>query len=595
MKKPDRYVFKKFLMSLQPEQLLEYLAEYELKFKTKVSSNIMRLRQAETQMKLESLIHEVKCPYCESKSYIKHGKLNELQRYICKECNHTFTLTTNTFLEGTNWTWEVWVKMLQMTMLTMSLDEMINVLEKDHGLKGIDRKTVSLGRHKLIHAMSLMPTPTLSGVIQVDETFFRESQKGTRTDKGKKLINVIPNQLSVRLPRKGYSPSRMGVLSPEYACVVCAVDNKNRAVSVVTSMGRADPRMFTDCFDEHFSDITYLCSDGSPLYTDYCGLKDIPHYVRPSSFLKELKSRGYITGIKASYCADNDELKEVYQTNKKIISQLYHQGILDYIASHQDLTFSEFCEIKYKHGLNLSRVNAFHNYLKEHLQRETRGIATRYLPMYVGAYTFMYNWRHTHNTQLSSLVDAEQILVELIKNKSSFTLKDERELDFFVAPKPTGRYLQLLDKKTREMRRLTDNKFFKFDEEDRVISFDQRKFLKETTYGQLQPFGKKYKIKGYTSMSHWQLYSAIMKLPKKDIGDIVCELIAKNKTYSIYEEDIKYIVAHDIPEDELTYSKGTDYVDLERLFIIDYGKVVDLDREHDNEEQDDFDEDEIPF
>jgi len=36
-----------------------------------------------------------------------------------------------------------------------------------------------------------------------------------------------------------------------------------------------------------------------------------------------------------------------------------------------------------------------------------------------------------------------------------------KKRDFFVAPKPTGRYLALLDKATREMRRRTDNKFFK--------------------------------------------------------------------------------------------------------------------------------------
>ena len=71
-------------------------------------------------------------------------------------------------------------------------------------------------------------------------------------------------------------------------------------------------------------------------------------------------------------------------------------------------------------------------------------------------------------------------------------------------------------------------------------------------------------------MGHWALYSAIMNLPKEDIGDIVCELIANDKAYSIYAEDIKYINDHKIPEEELTYSKGGDMVDLERLFILKY-------------------------
>ena len=499
----------------------------------------------------------------------------------------------------------MWVKLLQMTMNTVAINKMKDTLEDDYNMTGISRNSIILARHKLINAMALMPTPKLSGVIQVDETFFRENQKGTRTDLGKELINVIPNSVEVRLPRVGYSPSRMGVLSPEYACVVCAVDNNNRAVSVVTSMGRVDPKMFTDCFDEHFENVTYLCSDASPIYTDYCNLKNIPHYIRPSSFVKELRQREYLPGVSKKAVLRGDQsredelIKELYEKNKKIMAQLYHQGLLDYIEMNKDLPFNEFCEIKYKHGLNLSRVNAFHNYLKRFLEKETTGVATKYLPMYVSAYTFMYNWRHAHNTTLYSMKDAETVLIELVKNKSSFTLKDEKELDFFVAPTPTGKYLALLDKATKEMRRKTDNKFFKFDEEDRVISFDQRKYIKETSVGKLRPYGKKYGIKGYSRMSHWELYSAIMNLSKKERGEIVYDLIAKDKVYNIYADDIKFINYYEISEDELTYSKGSDYVDLERLFIIDNDKMVDLDNNSSindcNFDKHNIVDDELPF
>lgn len=66
----------------------------------------------------------------------------------------------------------------------------------------------------------------MSGIIQVDETFFRENQKGTRTDLGKELINVIPHVIEKRIPRRGIHPSRLGVMSSEYVCVVCAVDKR---------------------------------------------------------------------------------------------------------------------------------------------------------------------------------------------------------------------------------------------------------------------------------------------------------------------------------------------------------------------------------
>ena len=568
MKKPDSVIFKRHLMKLSLEELTAYLKEYEKVRQVKVLDQINQMKQEEIQTKLEALSPVSACPSCNSNNFVKNGSRYGLQRYYCKNCKTTFSVTTDTFMEGTTWTWEVWVKLVQMTVNNYSLDAMLDTLEKDYDLVGLNRKSVHLARHKLLYAMSLMPKPTLTGIVQVDETFFRENQKGTRTDLGKKLINVLPRSVEVRLPRRGYSPSRMGVLSPEYACVVCAVDNSNHAISIITSMGKADPAMFIDHFDQYFKDITYLCSDGSPLYKDYCVLKSIPHYVRPSSFVGNLRKAGYIAGVRSQ--SDDDAVKELYTKNKKIAAQLYTDGVLDYIETANSMPFNEFCKIKYEYGLNLSRVNAFHNYLKLNLEKETTGVATKSLPAYVDAFTFLYNWRHDHKTTLSSMKDAEILLTELVKNKNAFTLNDMKKRDFYIAPKPTGRYLALLDKATKEMRRKTDNKFFKFDEEDRVISFDHRKYIKETTVGKLRPYGKKYGIKGYTRMKHWALYSAIMDLPKEDIEDIVCDLISNDKTYSIYLEDIRYITAHKIPETELTYSKGGDMVDLERLFILKY-------------------------
>lgn len=568
MKKPDSVIFKRHLMKLSLEELTAYLKEYEKVRQVKVLDQINQMKQEEIQTKLEALSPVSACPSCNSNNFVKNGSRYGLQRYYCKNCKTTFSVTTDTFMEGTTWTWEVWVKLVQMTVNNYSLDAMLDTLEKDYDLLGLNRKSVHLARHKLLYAMSLMPKPTLTGIVQVDETFFRENQKGTRTDLGKKLINVLPKPVEVRLPRRGYSPSRMGVLSPEYACVVCAVDNSNHAISIITSMGKADPAMFIDHFDQYFKDITYLCSDGSPLYKDYCILKSIPHYVRPSSFVGNLRKAGYIAGVRSQ--SDDDAVKELYTKNKKIAAQLYTDGVLDYIETANSMPFNEFCKIKYEYGLNLSRVNAFHNYLKLNLEKETTGVATKSLPAYVDAFTFLYNWRHDHKTTLSSMKDAEILLTELVKNKNAFTLNDMKKRDFYIAPKPTGRYLALLDKATKEMRRKTDNKFFKFDEEDRVISFDHRKYIKETTVGKLRPYGKKYGIKGYTRMKHWALYSAIMDLPKEDIEDIVCDLISNDKTYSIYLEDIRYITAHKIPEKELTYSKGGDMVDLERLFILKY-------------------------
>lgn len=596
MKKPDRIIFEKYLYSLSVDEVKAYLKKYDTQNQTKVAEEFRAIKMNDIQQRLEALNIFTICPYCQSDRVYKNGHFHNTQRYICKDCKKSFSLFSGTFLEGTNWSWEVWVKLLQMTVNSVSFDKMVEILEKDFQLEGINRKTVFLARHKLLYAMSLMPKPTLTGVIQVDETFFRENQKGTRTDKTdpktgkqKELINVLPNIIEKRLPRYGRIPSRIGVLGPEYACAVCAVDNHGHAVSIITSLGKLTLNLFTDCFDGHFENVTYLCTDGNTIYSEYCRLKQIPHYIRPSSYLQTLKNAGYILGLNSEDTADHtvpekvaNEIENLYITNQKKMEELYKQGLLDKIEIMEGMPFQKFCEIKKQNGLNLSRVNSFHNYLKLNIEKIMTGVGTKHLSSYVSAYTFIYNWKTDYGTTLASIKDAETVLINLLKTKSAFTLTDLENRDFFIAPTPTGRYLTLLDKETRAIRRETDNKFFKFDEEDRVVSFDKKKYIRETPIGKLKPIGKQYKIKGYTRMSHWQLYNEIIKL--KDLDKIVYQLIAQDKVFSIYAEDIRYMADNRISKNDLRYSSGSNFVDLERLHILNK-----------DEPENKLDNDDLPF
>lgn len=34
---------------------------------------------------------QVKCPKCNSENYVKNGKMNNKQRYLCKECKYNFS------------------------------------------------------------------------------------------------------------------------------------------------------------------------------------------------------------------------------------------------------------------------------------------------------------------------------------------------------------------------------------------------------------------------------------------------------------------------------------------------------------------------
>lgn len=101
------------------------------------------------------------------------------------------------------------------------------------------------------------------------------------------------------------------------------------------------------------------------------------------------------------------------------------------------------------------------------------------------------------------------------------------------------RHTLLLKEQTLEARKATNNRFFKFDEEDNVINFDKRKYLSEQPNTKLKRICKKHGIKYKCKWAKWSIISIILKQP--DIGNIIIELIDQDKYIKISEEDREYI------------------------------------------------------
>ena len=142
------------------------------------------------------------CPACGSIAVVNNGfTAAGVQRRHCQDCGATFTSFTGTMIERSRFPWEVWVETLRSTLNGNSLEITRNILENDFACDGMDIKTVFAMRHKLIHAMASVEPPKLSGVIQMDETFIRESQKGHNLE----LFSYIRDEK--RRARYGRRPS----------------------------------------------------------------------------------------------------------------------------------------------------------------------------------------------------------------------------------------------------------------------------------------------------------------------------------------------------------------------------------------------------
>lgn len=162
-----------------------------------------------------------KCPHCSSTSFTKNGKSGNYQRFICKECNKTFTTTNNTILFKTQKDMTICQKYIHCLIKKYSL-------RKSAEICGISLPTAFVWKHKILDALQNMQNEVkLNGVVEADETFTPLSFEGHHKD--------------FNLPRptkhRSISASRRG-LSKEQVCITCGVNLNGLSISKVSNLGK---------------------------------------------------------------------------------------------------------------------------------------------------------------------------------------------------------------------------------------------------------------------------------------------------------------------------------------------------------------------
>lgn len=516
--------------SLPYHKFKEVVDNYASTTKTDFQSEMDLMVTASLQDRLIKLGINSHCPHCGSDRVVKCGKRKHIQVLQCKDCSKKFTPFTDTILEKTRWHWDIWIKVLEMTINNYSIQSMVNVLEDDFGCVGINPKTVWLWRMKLIHALASIPQPKLTGIIQVDETFVRESQKGSR-----ELVSYLGKDVD-RQPRYGRKPSKFGVMGPEFATVVAAVDNRGYCVCKVSSLGKLTPELFVDLFEKHFDNPSFLCTDANNVYEHYCSLFKVSHYEKPSKYIDVIEKAGYEypNHLKPS------TIPATEAHNRKLLEKLYNEGLIDRITNMGTLKYDQFAKLKEKHDLSLGRVNQLHADIKDFIYGRMTNVSTKYLADYIGFFTYIRNWRVKNGKYPNSNKDTEAIFTEILKTKVNYTIAevDEQELEL---PKPTSRYVALLKEETEKVRKASSNKYFKFGAEDGAKTFNKREYLLDQPDSKLYAIAKEAKMKGYRKLARWSLVSEILKQP--DINEIIYRLLESDRHYKIDEEDLEAMKA----------------------------------------------------
>lgn len=154
------------------------------------------------------------CPHCKSAHFVKNGKVQGRQRFICMGCHKTFAQTNNTILYGVKKDLSVWQKYIHCMIEKYSL-------RKTAEICGISLPTAFTWRHKILDTLQAMQDEVkLDGVVEADETFMPISYKGNRKD-----FNFP------RLAKKRGTANTNRGLSKELVCISCVVNLNGKKCS----------------------------------------------------------------------------------------------------------------------------------------------------------------------------------------------------------------------------------------------------------------------------------------------------------------------------------------------------------------------------
>lgn len=538
VKKADGWL-KDRLMRLSPAELSALLAEYDAVHGTKTADGYAA-KGSEDDSGFLRFLEENKqllaCPVCHSAENYRHSLVAGRPRYKCRACGRTFSPFAGTLVQGSSWSWAQWVDFIHCTLVGYSLVEIQRKFADDYGVYLSDGTALTY-RHKVMHAITMhYEMPKLSGVVQVDETYFREVQKGSLN-----LVSTIPTVVPKREARTrlNHVPAVLGTNGAEFACVVAAIDSSGHAAAVVTGLGKSTSQPFAEYFSEYLGEVSFLCSDGYEAYTRYCEEHAIPHYVQRS------EARSIIRKEKKEWADTHSGHKP---DERDIRKKLYKSRALDYLEGYGRLAFDEFETLKAARQLGLERVDHLHGQLKRHINRNMTGVNTPYLARYVGFYIFLTNWRVDHGFPPSSMADAESIFKTLLlAGNNAFSRADMLSEDIRALQKPPTKYINMLAKTVEELRQQSGQRGLTIDDNDRILRFNRRRYLETAPLYQLRTIGKEYHIKGYTRMKAYQLAAEISKLP--DAKRIFLRLVAADAAHACYADDLSKMLDTDMDSD----------------------------------------------
>ena len=201
----------------------------------------------------QRIIEKPECPHCHSSIVNRHGKAHGMQRYRCKNCLTTFNAATGTPMARLRYK-ERW-------------QDYLSEMLKGHTLKNaaehcaISIKTAFRWRHRFLALPAQDKPALLAGIIETDETFFPNSNKGCRNLQ--------------RAPKKRGGSTKRGRSLDDKVAVLTVRDRGKHTYEAVLKHLKAED--INQELERKLQTDSVLCSDGFKPYIEVAKKNDLVH------------------------------------------------------------------------------------------------------------------------------------------------------------------------------------------------------------------------------------------------------------------------------------------------------------------------------
>jgi len=195
------------------------------------------------------------CPHCHCPRSHRCGQASGLQRFRCLGCRRSYNALTGTPLARLRRK-ECWLMYLQCVLESRTVRQAAAVT-------GVHRTTSFRWRHRFVPGAARDRPRQLTAIVEADETYQLESQKGSRT------LDRPPRQRGGVARRRG--------IHREHDCLLVARDRSGQTLDFHTGRGPVTAAQLATCLLPVLAPDVLLISDAAAAYRRFCADAGITH------------------------------------------------------------------------------------------------------------------------------------------------------------------------------------------------------------------------------------------------------------------------------------------------------------------------------